>query len=208
MDKFIGKVPDGARYVVRKNKYDDDDSRSISENINNSLILKGSIPTLKAGSQSALSQGRKVNSHDPIDDLLDKIDCMEEKFEESQLSEDIDEKDFENFKQNVKNWISHDNCIVELDKQRRELLKKRNEYNEHIIHFMKKYKVDDIKIDEVEKLKFDVRNRTCGYTKKTLQENIHQYFTQNKDVADKLLVYLEKSRLVKPAENLKRIKNK
>lgn len=212
MDKFIGKVPDGARYVVRKNKYDDDDSRSISENINNSLILKGSIPTLKASlqGQSAPTQMKKVSSQNsnPIDDLLDKIDCMEEKFEESQLSEDIDEKDFENFKQNVKNWISHDNCIVELDKQRRELLKKRNEYNEHIIHFMKKYKVDDIKIDEVEKLKFDVRNRTCGYTKKTLQENIHQYFTQNKDVADKLLVYLEKSRVVKPAENLKRIKNK
>ena len=73
---------------------------------------------------------------------------------------------------------------------------------------MKKYDVDDIKIDEIEKLKFDVRNRTCGYTKKTLQENVYQYFTQNKEVADKLLVYLETSRKIKPSENLKRVKNK
>ena len=133
---------------------------------------------------------------------------MEEKFEEAECSVNIDEVDFEDFKQNVKSWINFDNSILELDKQRRELFKKRNEYNEHIIRFMKKYNVDDIKIDEVEKLKFDVKNRTLGYTKKTLQENVYQYFTQNKDVADKLIHHLESSRKVKTAENLKRIKNK
>ena len=72
--------------------------------------------------------------------------------------------------------------------------------------FMKKYKVNDVNIDEVEKLKFDVRNRTCGYTKKTLRENVYQYFTQNKEVADKLLKHLETSRVVKEAENLKRVR--
>ena len=206
MDKFVNKLPDGGRHVVKKNKYDDNDSRSISENINNSLILKGSIPTLKPGSTVMKKQVNSMNN--PIDDLLNKINNMEEKFEEDDCSVNIDDVEFEDFKQNVKSWIQFDNSIIEIDKQRRELLKKRNEYNEHIIRFMKKYSVDDIKIDDVEKLKFDIKNRTLGYTKKTLQENVYQYFTQNKDMADKLLQHLETSRKVKSAENLKRMKNK
>jgi hypothetical protein len=208
MDKFVKTMPDGARYVVKKNKYNDDDSRSISENINNSLILKGNLPTLKSGSNAHSSKKQDTETSNPIDDLLEKIDCMEEKFEESECSVNIDEIDFEDFKKNVKSWINFDNSLLQLDKERKELLKKRNEFNEQIIKFMKKYDVDDIKIDEIEKLKFDVRNRTCGYTKKTLQENVYQYFTQNKEVADKLLVYLETSRKIKPSENLKRVKNK
>ena len=209
MDKFVKTMPEGARYVVKKNKYNDDDSRSISENINNSLILKGNLPTLQNGSNAhSTKKKRDSETSNPIDDLLEKIDCMEEKFEESECSVNIDEIDFEDFKKNVKSWINFDNSILQLDKERKELLKKRNEFNEQIIKFMKKYDVDDIKIDDVEKLKFDVRNRTCGYTKKTLQENVYQYFTQNKEVADKLLVYLETSRTIKPSENLKRVKNK
>jgi len=206
MDKFVNKIPDSNRLVVKKKKYDDNDSRSISENISNSLILKGSIPTLKPNSNELKKKLNSVNN--PIDDLLDKIDTMEDKFEQDECSVNIDEIDFEDFKQNVKNWIQYDNSIIEIEKQRREILKKRNEYNEHIIRFMKKYSIDDIKIDDVEKLKFDVKNRTLGYTKKTLQENIYQYFTQNKDIADKLLQHLESSRKVKSAENLKRLKNK
>jgi hypothetical protein len=208
MDKFVKTMPEGARYVVKKNKYNDDDSRSISENINNSLILKGNLPTLKTGSNAHSSKKQNIETSNPIDDLLEKIDCMEEKLDESECSVNIDEIDFEDFKKNVKSWINFDNSLLQLDKERKELLKKRNEFNEQIIKFMKKYDVDDIKIDEIEKLKFDVRNRTCGYTKKTLQENVYQYFTQNKEIADKLLVYLETSRTVKPSENLKRVKNK
>ncbi len=206
MDKFVNNIPIGNRYVVKKKQYDDNDSRSISENINNSVIFKGSVPTLKTSS-NIIKKGVN-NTNNPIDDLLDKIDNMEGKFEEDECSVNIDEIEFEDFKQNVKNWIQFDNSLIEIDKQRRELLKKRNEYNEHIIRFMKKYSVDDIKIDDVEKLKFDVKNRTLGYTKKTLQENVYQYFTQNKDMADKLLQHLESSRKVKSAENLKRMKNK
>ncbi len=209
MDKFINKSGDSSRYVVKKNKYDDDDSRSISEKINNSLLLKGTVPTLNSGQpkpKPKLNGEQATKSNSNIDDLLQKIDGMEEKFDENELSEEIDQSDFDNFKLNVKNWIAHDNAMLELDKKRRELLKKRNEYNEHIIEFMKKYKVNDVNIDEVEKLKFDVRNRTCGYTKKTLRENVYQYFTQNKEVADKLLKHLETSRVVKEAENLKRVR--
>ena len=169
MDKFIANKSDGSRYVVKQNKYNDDDSRSISEKINNSLLLKGTIPTLNSGKPKPNGQqvnkqnGQQVNkTNSNIDDLLEKIDGMEEQFEENEISDEIDPIDFERFKQNVKNWIAQDNGILELDKQRRELLKKRNEYNEQIIQFMKKYQINDVKIDEVEKLKFDVRNRTCG----------------------------------------------
>lgn len=198
MDKFIGP---SSRLVVRQPKYDDNDSRSISEKINNSLYLKGGLPTLHQPPQH-------VVGGNTFDDLINNIDGMEQRFEQNEISEEIDEKDFEIFKANVKNWIAHDNYVLELDKKKRELLKKRNEYNDEIIRFMKKYDVNDINIDEVEKLKFDVKNRTCGYTKKTLQENVYQYFTQNKETADQLLKHLETSRLIKASENLKRVKNK
>jgi len=202
MDKFLGP---SSRLVVKQPKYDDNDSRSISEKINNSLYLKGGLPTLK---QQQPPQPHKSGGGGAFDDLINNIDGMEQRFEQNEISEEIDEKDFEIFKANVKNWIAHDNCLLELDKKKREVLKKRNEYNEEIIRFMKKYDVNDINIDEVEKLKFDVKNRTCGYTKKTLQENVYQYFTQNKETADHLLKHLETSRQVKASENLKRVKNK
>jgi hypothetical protein len=198
MDKFLGP----SRIVVKESKYADNDSRSISEKVNNSIYLKGGLPTL----QQKQPQQALGNS---FDDLINNIDGMEHRFDQpNEISDEIDEKDFEMFKMNVKNWIEYDNFIIEIDKKKREWLKKRNEYNEHIIRFMKKYEVNDINIDEVEKLKFDVKNRACGYTKKSLQENVYQYFTQNKDTADQLLKHLETSRLIKASENLKRVRNK
>ena len=113
MDKFINKTGDSSRFVVKKNKYDDDDSRSISEKINNSLLLKGTVPTLNSGQPKLNPNGDKVNkTSSNIDDLLQKIEGMEEKFDENELSEEIDQSDFENFKLNVKQWIAHDNGIL------------------------------------------------------------------------------------------------
>jgi hypothetical protein len=198
MDKFLGP----SRLVVKESKYADDDSRSISEKINNSIFLKGGLPTLQQ-KQPHQAMGNS------FDDLINNIDGMEHRFDQpNEISDEIDEKDFEMFKMNVKSWIEYDNYIIEIDKKKREWLKKRNEYNELIIRFMKKYEVNDINIDEVEKLKFDVKNRACGYTKKSLQENVYQYFTQNKETADQLLKHLETSRLIKASENLKRVRNK
>lgn len=199
MDKFLGPP---SRLVVKESKYADDDSRSISEKINNSIFLKGGLPTLQQ-KQPHQAMGNS------FDDLINNIDGMEHRFDQpNEISDEIDEKDFEMFKMNVKSWIEYDNYIIEIDKKKREWLKKRNEYNELIIRFMKKYEVNDINIDEVEKLKFDVKNRACGYTKKSLQENVYQYFTQNKETADQLLKHLETSRLIKASENLKRVRNK
>lgn len=198
MDKFLGPY----RIVVKESKYADNDSRSISEKVNNSIYLKGGLPTL----QQKQPQPAIGNS---FDDLINNIDGMEHRFDQqNEISDEIDEKDFEVFKMNVKSWIEYDNYIIEIDKKKREWLKKRNEYNEHIIRFMKKYEVNDINIDEVEKLKFDVKNRACGYTKKSLQENVYQYFTQNKETADQLLKHLETSRQIKASENLKRVRHK
>lgn len=198
MDKFLGST----RLLVKESKYADNDSRSISEKVNNSIYLKGGLPTL----QQKQPHQAIGNS---FDDLINNIDGMEHRFDQqNEISDEIDEKDFEIFKMNVKSWIEYDNYIIEIDKKKREWLKKRNEYNEHIIRFMKKYEVNDINIDEVEKLKFDVKNRACGYTKKSLQENVYQYFTQNKETADQLLKHLETSRQIKASENLKRVRHK
>lgn len=116
MDKFLGP----SRLVVKESKYADNDSRSISEKINNSIYLKGGLPTLQQKKQQHQAIGNS------FDDLINNIDGMEHRFDQqNEISDEIDEKDFEIFKMNVKNWIEYDNYIIELDKKKREWLKKK-----------------------------------------------------------------------------------
>jgi len=218
MDKFLNQS--SARpilehgYRVRGVAKDDE---SISESIENSFYSKKGLPTLNISGSIALSNNNSsktssvpiVNNNNPLEDLLDKIDSMNNGFNEPEaISEDLDEQDLELFKDNVKNWISADNSIVELDKKRRELMKIRNSYNNEIIGFMKRYKAGDVNIDNGEKLKFEIRHSKQSFSRKTLQEQINNYFIQNHDLANKLMEHLENNRKVSEIEKIKRVKPK
>jgi hypothetical protein len=143
--------------------------------------------------------------------IINKIDNMDNNFDEpEQISnvEEINDDELDKFKHNVKNWIEYDNQIIKLDIKRKELIKQRNSYNELITKFMKSYKVDDLNIDNGEKLKYQVKQTKGAFNKKTLESNLESYFTENIETAKKLFTFLDEKRTLKETESIKRVKNK
>ena len=216
MDKFINSKA----YRV-KGQFNDNES--ISESIENSFFSKKGLPTLNLSNHtvahpstmvgSYTDQQQQVNTNalinNPLGDLLDKINSMNDGFNEpEEISDELDEQDLALFKDSVKHWIETDNLIMELDKKRRDLMKVRNSYNTDIINFMKRYKAGDVNIDNGEKLKFEVRHSRASFSRKNLQEQINNFFIQNHEVASKLLEHLETNRKVNETEKLKRVKTK
>jgi len=100
-----------------------------------------------------------------------------------------------------------DTRMSELDKTRRELAKRKSQYNEEIIRFMKKYNVEDLNLDDGEMLKFETRQSKGGISGKQLKENIHNFFIQNMETANKLMTYLEQERKIQETYKLRRCKN-
>lgn len=196
MDKYQKQVNNFGDIVYTLN---DDDNRSYSQSINSRIKLKRELPTL-----STENRAKPENS---IDDLLNKIDTMDNRFDDnSEVMDEVDEHDFEIFQTNVQKWIESDNAIAELDKRRRELVKLRNSHDGEIVQFMKKYKVDDLNIEGGEVIKYETKATKSGFTQKKLNEQLHNYFIQNRDMADKLMNYLEENRQIVSKDKIKRVK--
>ena len=211
MDRFLNPGPKPSLEHGFRVRGKASDNESISESIENSFYSKRGLPTLNisGNSQNKSPPISTTSIHNPLEDLLDKIDGMNDGFDEpEEVSDELDEQDLLLFKENVKNWIASDNAIVELDKKRRDIMKIRNSYNVDIINFMKRYKAGDVNIDNGEKLKFEVRHSKQSYNKKNLHEQINNYFIQNHEVAMKLLEHLETNRKTNEIEKLKRVKPK
>lgn len=190
-------------------------SDSISENIQKGVFIKKDLPSLS--SNSSQSNKKTVNTYPQsiistnLDTLINKIDTMDNHFDEPEQISNVDEindQELEKFKHNVKNWIEYDNQIIKLDIKRKELIKQRNSYNELITKFMKSYKVDDLNIDNGEKLKYQVKQTKGAFNKKSLESNLQSYFTENIETAKKLFAFLDEKRTLKETESIKRVKNK
>jgi len=183
----------------------------LRDSISRSFISKKELPSIMGGAgvpkPMAKPMPRPTNSASAsaFEDLLKDIDNMNDTFDQD--DEEIDEQDFTIFKDNVKKWIEADNKLTELDKRRRELSKQRGAYNEEIVKFMKKYNVEDLNLDGGEMLKFETRQNKGGFNKKQLRENIHNFFIQNLDTANKLMTYLEQERKTLEVTKLRRCKN-
>ena len=193
-------------------------SDSISENIQKGVFVKRDLPSLSANSSSSQKKTISPKNMYPqsiisnnLDTLINKIDNMDNHFDEPEQVSNVDEindDELEKFKHNVKNWIEYDNQIIKLDIKRKELIKQRNSYNELITKFMKSYKVDDLNIDNGEKLKYQVKQTKGAFNKKSLESNLQTYFTENIETAKKLFAYLDEKRTLKETESIKRVKNK
>jgi len=193
-------------------------SDSISENIQKGVYIKKDLPSLSShSSQSNKKIVSPKNTYQQsiisanLDTLINKIDNMDNHFDEpEQISnvEEINDEELEKFKHNVKNWIEYDNQILKLDNKRKELIKQRNSYNELITKFMKSYKVDDLNIDNGEKLKYQVKQTKGAFNKKSLESNLQSYFTENIETAQKLFAFLDEKRTLKETETIKRVKSK
>jgi hypothetical protein len=195
------------------------DSKSLNDNFKRTIITKKGLPNL--GTHTSMSIPVPVpvpvprplaKSTNTIESLIHSIDDMNDKFETmSQADDDINEDEYNEFCECVKLWIESDNKLLEYEKKRKELMKERNQYNERIMGFMRRHKVDDININENgEKLKFKVSMSKGTFTKKVLQDSIHNYYIQSTEDAHKLLEYLETQRnaKAKERESLRRMKSK
>jgi hypothetical protein len=191
------------------------DSKSLNDNFKRTIITKKGLPNL--GTYVSMSNTMPIPVHlsapvNTIENLIHSIDDMNDKFETmSQNDDDINEDEYNEFCECVKLWIESDNKLLEYEKKRKELMKERNQYNERIMGFMRRHKVDDININENgEKLKFKVSISKGTFTKKILQDSIHNYYIQSTEDAHKLLEYLETQRntKAKERESLRRMKSK
>jgi len=194
------------------------DSKSLNDNFKRTIITKKGLPNLGTHMKPIfmpipvmvpLTSSAPSNT---IESLIHSIDDMNDKFETmSQADDDINEDEYNEFCECVKLWIESDNKLLEYEKKRKELMKERNQYNERIMGFMRRHKVDDININENgEKLKFKVSISKGTFTKKILQDSIHNYYIQSTEDAHKLLEYLEtqRSAKAKERESLRRMINK
>lgn len=193
------------------------DSKSLNDNFKRTIITKKGLPNLGTCVPMPvplpISAPMAKTAHaNTIESLIHSIDDMNDKFETmSQADDDINEDEYNEFCECVKLWIESDNKLLEYEKKRKELMKERNQYNERIMGFMRRHKVDDININENgEKLKFKVSISKGTFTKKILQDSIHNYYIQSTEDAHKLLEYLETQRnaKAKERESLRRMKSK
>jgi hypothetical protein len=197
------------------------DSKSLNDNFKRTIITKKGLPNLGTHVKSIpmpmpvpvpFTKSTSSVPSNTIESLIHSIDDMNDKFETmSQVDDDINEDEYNEFCDCVKLWIESDNKLLEYEKKRKELMKERNQYNERIMGFMRRHKVDDININENgEKLKFKVSISKGTFTKKILQDSIHNYYIQSTEDAHKLLEYLETQRnaKAKERESLRRMKSK
>lgn len=88
--------------------------------------------------------------------------------------EEIPKDQLDHFKTNVKEWLSLDNKIKELEKQSRELKKRKNKQLEpKITGFMRSYNISDLNT-ESGKLRCNERNTKIPINKKTIQESLQK----------------------------------
>ena len=104
---------------------------------------------------------------------------------------------------NVKNWISIDNDIKELQKVIKEKRKEKKVYTEKLVDIMKSNDIDcfDMKSG---KLVYSRRTVKAALSKKHLFTSLSQYFKNNKDIIDELGQFILDSRAEKVRENIKR----
>lgn len=118
-----------------------------------------------------------------------------------------------NFKDNIKEWISIDNSIMNIDdeieplkikKNKLQKIKKDKEYI--ILEYMKKNNItnNDIVLNDG-KLKYYNSKLTEPISKKLITEKINEYFKNNKLEGDKLLDYIFNNRDKKVIPVLKRV---
>jgi len=188
-------------------------STSSSHAIRKSLIIHTEVPTLNTSTAlHPVKPNIIVNNSEHKNDigaLLDKIHTTENDFENGDDISDvneIDEKDMNDFKENVKKWIDIDDKIAEHSRKVQLLKKERFDLNSDILKFMKKYQIEDLNTNNG-KLEYRITNLKKGFTAKKIHENLIQYFKSNKDQADSIYKYLLDTRIHVDKEVLKRIKN-
>jgi hypothetical protein len=111
---------------------------------------------------------------------------------------DIPPTELEYFKGNVKEWISIDDEIAELNKKIKELKAKKNKQLEpKITLFMRQYNISDLNTDGG-KLKCNERNTKKPLSKNLIKQSLSEFFKQDEEKVDTVMEHMvSKQEIVK-----------
>ena len=104
---------------------------------------------------------------------------------------------------NVKEWITLDNGIKEMQKKMKEYRKKKKELTQSLVEVMKNNEIDCFDIQDGQ-LQYTRTKTKAPLSKKHLLNSLMKYFENNKEVVEKLGTYILDSREEKIRENIKR----
>lgn len=104
---------------------------------------------------------------------------------------------------NVKDWISIDNEIRQLQKAIKDRRKQKKELTENLVLTMKQNDIDVFNIPDGELLYTRTRTK-CPLSKKHLLASLTQYFKNDQVTIDRLSKFILESREIKEKENIKR----
>ena len=120
---------------------------------------------------------------------------------------DIPPTELEYFKGNVKEWISIDDEIAELNKKIKELKSKKNKQLEpKITLFMRQYNISDLNTDGG-KLKCNERNTKKPLSKNLIKQSLSEFFKQDEEKVDTVMEHMvSKQEVVKSYKLLRSTK--
>lgn len=120
---------------------------------------------------------------------------------------DIPPTELEYFKGNVKEWISIDDEIAELNKKIKELKAKKNKQLEpKITLFMRQYNISDLNT-EGGKLKCNERNTKKPLSKNLIKQSLSEFFKQDEEKVDTVMEHMvSKQEIVKSYKLLRSTK--
>lgn len=109
--------------------------------------------------------------------------------------------------ENVREWIKIDEDVKALQKNARDLRKRKKEITDNLIKIMKQNEIEylDVKNDTLEYTKNITKK---GLSKKLLIESVKKYYSDNETLADSLITHILDSRTETVKETIKRNKNK
>jgi hypothetical protein len=131
-----------------------------------------------------------LNDDQEIKNYADKI--LSADFSNPQLCDTgdvvdvIDEKIFEEFKNNVKTWIDIDTQVKRLRAAIAIRKRMQDELNEKILDFMNKHNIEDLNTREGV-LRYKTSNVKAPLSQKTIKARITETFSHDTDTVDKIM---------------------
>ena len=115
---------------------------------------------------------------------------------------ELDQTEVNKFKDLVHTWLSIDDDIRQLDKAKKELMKKKKELTEPIVEFMSSNSIEDCNTGNG-KLKYTITNSKKPINRDYLTNKLSQYLNNTKK-AEELSVFLYENRETEQKISLRR----
>ena len=154
-----------------------------------------------------LEQNDNLNENKDQDQ--DQDQDQEQDHDQDQEIPEMDDNELRVFKENVKQWVRHDDDIRKIMKESKELNKKikerkkeRDEFNTAILSFMGKYKIGDLNTSNG-RIKYSVSVKKSSLNLKGLEGKLKDYY-KNDEESEKLLKYLKDTQEKKEKVSLRR----